>query len=297
MISQDDRPPSVTEPRATLAAGAAGRAGVVESGIRRRSLDLDGATIAWLEAGSGAPLVLLHGIGSCADSWRPIVPLLADRYRVIAWDMPGYGASTPLGDPRPTAKPYGVLLEKWLQALKLAPAHVVGHSLGALAGAELAAARPDLVRSLVLVSPAVGSASPVGLPLPAAIQQRITELSAVGAAAFAKKRAPNLCADAPAPDAVQAVEQAMAQVRLQGYGQACWLLAQGDLAAAVQKTRAPGLVIGASGDKVVPAARAQHLAAQWPGAQYREIAGVGHAGYVEDPQAYVAPIRAFIEEN
>jgi pimeloyl-ACP methyl ester carboxylesterase len=165
-----------------------------------------------------------------------------------------------------------------------------------MVAAELAVAHPEMVRSLMLVSPAVGNASPVGMPMPAAIQQRITDLSAQGPVAFAKKRAANLCGETPKPSAVQAVEEAMAQVRLPGYGQACWLLAQGDLAAAVRKTAVPGLVLGSAQDKVVPAARAKDLAAQWPGARYREIAGVGHAGYVEDPQAYVAPIRAFIDD-
>lgn len=270
--------------------------GGLSADIRRLCLIVGGIPVSYLEAGTGAPLILLHGIGSCADSWLPTIPLLVDRHRVIAWDMPGYGVSAPLVEPRPTAAPYGAVLAALLKSLNVESAHLLGHSLGALVAAELAVAQPEMVRSLMVVSPAVGNDLPVGMPMPAAIQQRITDLSAYGPAGFAKKRAANLCGETPPPSAVRAVEEAMAQVRLPGYGQACWMLAQGNLAAAVRKTAVPGLVVGSAQDKVVPAARAKHLAAQWPGARYREIAGVGHAGYVEDPQAYVAPIHAFIDD-
>lgn len=299
MFPQDDhsRRQTANEPGAARATGlrATGH-GDLPAGIRRLCVDVDGRAVNCLEGGTGVPLILLHGIGSCAESWLPIVPLLADRHRVIAWDMPGYGASAALGEPRPTAAPYAAALVALLRHLDVGPAHLLGHSLGALVAAEFAAARPEMVRSLALVSPAVGSASPVGMPMPAAIEQRITDLSAQGPMAFARKRAANLCGDMPPPAAVRAVEDAMSRVRMLGYGQACWLLAQGDLIAAVRKTAAPGLVVGSAQDKVVPAARAKELAEHWPGARYREIAGVGHAGYVEDPRAYVAPIRAFIDD-
>ena len=53
------------------------------------------ATFSYLEAGSGPALVLLHGIGSAAASFRHQLEALSARFRVVAWDAPGYGASTP----------------------------------------------------------------------------------------------------------------------------------------------------------------------------------------------------------
>jgi len=52
-----------------------------------------GTTITYLEAGSGTPLVMLHGIGSAARSFRDQLEGLSANHRVIAWDAPGYGAS------------------------------------------------------------------------------------------------------------------------------------------------------------------------------------------------------------
>ncbi len=61
-----------------------------------RTVSVGGRTLAYREAGSGAPLVLLHGIGNQSGSWVQQLESLADRFRVIAWDAPGYGGSDPL---------------------------------------------------------------------------------------------------------------------------------------------------------------------------------------------------------
>jgi pimeloyl-ACP methyl ester carboxylesterase len=264
--------------------------------IQRHAVKIGNETMSWLESGSGAPLVLLHGIGSWAESWRPVLPLLSDRFRVIAWDMPGYGGSDPLTVQRPAAGPYASALAGLLRKLDIAEAHVLGHSLGALVGADFAAAYPNKIRSLVLASPAGGYGVGRDGQMPDGVRQRVDELRQLGAAGFAKKRAANLCAREPRQDCLQAVEDAMAQVRMPGYGQACWLLSQGDLVSALQKVTTPGLVIGAEQDRVVPCEKSRVIADHWSGARYAEISGVGHAGYVEKPTDYVAPLRAFLEE-
>ncbi|MFX8668663.1 alpha/beta fold hydrolase, partial [Acinetobacter baumannii] len=58
------------------------------------------------EAGQGEALVLLHGIGGCADSWKHQFETLSRSYRVIAWDAPGYGSSASLDVIRPIARDY-----------------------------------------------------------------------------------------------------------------------------------------------------------------------------------------------
>ena len=61
-------------------------------------------TLAYTRAGAGAPLVLLHGIGSSRHAWEPVIPALAERFDVIAVDLPGFGDSGPLppeAEPRP----------------------------------------------------------------------------------------------------------------------------------------------------------------------------------------------------
>ena len=68
----------------------------------QKSIEIAGRTLAWREAGSGDPLVLIHGIGGYSGSWGRQLRTLADSYRVIAWDAPGYGSSTALPPAHPS---------------------------------------------------------------------------------------------------------------------------------------------------------------------------------------------------
>ncbi|MGQ9370455.1 alpha/beta fold hydrolase [Azospirillum sp. ST 5-10] len=260
----------------------------------RRHLAIGGRTLSWIEAGQGAPLVLLHGIGSNAGSWQPLLPLLAHR-RVIAWDAPGYGGSDPLAQERPGPADYADALDALLGALDVAGAVVLGHSLGAMVAAALADRHPRRAAALVLADPAPGHGLPPDAPWPAAVADRLGDLRALGPEVFAERRAGRLCAPGAAPAAVAAVRRAMAEVRPAGYAGACSLLARGALAAAVAGLRLPGLVTCGALDAVVPPETARRVAAAFPGATYAEIPGVGHAGYAEDPAAYAAPVLSFLE--
>ena len=257
----------------------------------------NGRQIAAIEEGAGAPLLLVHGIGSNAQSWKPILPLLASRFRVIAWDMPGYGGSDPLPEKEPGPAAYGRACAEFVAALGLERAAFVGHSLGALVVAEFAALQPRAVASLILSAPAIGNSCKPGEPWPDSVRARTIELEKLGPAAFARVRAPRLCAEGSARSVIEVVEEAMAAVRLPGYAQACALLAQGDLLARVKALAMPGLVIGGGKDRVVPAERARAVAAAWPRARYIELAGVGHAPYVENPEAYTAALLSYLSER
>lgn len=275
-------------------AGKGGGTGAGQ-GFQAGVLSVGGRLLSWIEAGQGEEvLVLLHGIGSNAQSWAPLMPLIAGGRRVIAWDAPGYGGSDPLARERPDADDHADALAALLRALDVSGAVLLGHSLGALVAAALTRRHPGLVRALALADPAMGSACPPGAPWPAPVAERLRELETLGARAFAARRAPRLCAAGASPAVVEAVTAAMAAVRLPGYAQACSVLAQGDLLSAVAELRLPGLVFCGAMDAVVPPAKARAVADRWPGATYEEIPGMGHAGYVEDPAAYAAPLLRFI---
>jgi pimeloyl-ACP methyl ester carboxylesterase len=109
--------------------------------------------LAFARSGTGAPLVLLHGLGASRRSWDPVLPALAARFDVIAVDLPGFGHSAPL--PGPGEVPPAVLAQSvadLLDALGVSHPHVVGNSLGGWVALELASRRP--VASLTLLSPA-----------------------------------------------------------------------------------------------------------------------------------------------
>ncbi len=107
-----------------------------------------GGEIAYREQGTGAPLLLLHGITEDQRAWDELAPLLARDARVIRIDLPGHGASSPL--PEYSAFTLGTAVASFVRALELPePPHVVGHSLGGLLATLLGALVP--VRGVVNV--------------------------------------------------------------------------------------------------------------------------------------------------
>lgn len=106
------------------------------------------------EQGSGIPLTLLHGISSGAASWHKQMAL--PGYRVLAWDMPGYGESPMLAAAPADAGDYADALARMLDRAGVEQTILVGHSLGALVAAAFAAKYPQRVLYLVLADVAQG---------------------------------------------------------------------------------------------------------------------------------------------
>jgi pimeloyl-ACP methyl ester carboxylesterase len=107
-------------------------------------------------AGHGEPLLLLHGIGSTRDDFAALLPRLAEHFDVLSLDLPGHGES-PVGTWPPTVEALTDAIEADLDARGLRRVHILGNSLGARIGIELAARHRAL--SVVAISP-----SGLGLP-------------------------------------------------------------------------------------------------------------------------------------
>jgi pimeloyl-ACP methyl ester carboxylesterase len=103
--------------------------------------------------GSGEPLLLLHGLGGSVANWVELIPDLVERFRVIAVNFPGHAGSGRL--PRGAGiGDFAAAAADVLEAEQAEPALVVGHSFGGQVALRLAHARPELVRGLLLASPA-----------------------------------------------------------------------------------------------------------------------------------------------
>jgi len=135
-----------------------GQAASADKVIVARAADVDGASVHYLMAGRGAPVILLHGYTQTSRMWRPIIPILAEKFRVIAPDLPGIGDSDiPRGDVDMTTAATRIrALAKLLGADK---ASVVGHDIGLMVAYAYAAQFPAGVEKLVVMDaflPGVG---------------------------------------------------------------------------------------------------------------------------------------------
>lgn len=117
-------------------------------------VEIDGIRLHYLERGTGIPVVLLHGNGTMAYEFEvsSLLGLAAEKYRVLAFDRPGYGHSERPRGQAWTSKEQADLLFKALKALGIEKAIVLGHSWGTMVATSLALEHPECVRSLVLLS-------------------------------------------------------------------------------------------------------------------------------------------------
>lgn len=117
-------------------------------------VEVDGIDVAYVDSGgSKPPILLIHGLSSYASFWEYQIPHLAERHRVVALDLPGYGAS---GRPDAPYTPpwYATLVTHFMDAVGLDAPVVMGHSMGGQIAMTLALDHPQRVRSLILSAPA-----------------------------------------------------------------------------------------------------------------------------------------------
>jgi pimeloyl-ACP methyl ester carboxylesterase len=122
-------------------------------GFEERQVRYRTSRIRYLVAGSGPPLVLVHGLGGAAANWRLVAPALAEERRVIVPELPGHGGSEPLLA-APSLDPYAEALLSVLEHEEALPAPWVGHSLGGFVALRAAARRPEAVTGIVLAAAA-----------------------------------------------------------------------------------------------------------------------------------------------
>jgi pimeloyl-ACP methyl ester carboxylesterase len=124
--------------------------------LAKRMLDIGGVETHVVEAGSGPPVLLLHGFADTCDGWRRIVPRLLAHHRVIAIDIPPFGRShmPVLRDGQTLIDFYGEYFPRLFEELEVEQAAVMGHSLGGAVALSIALEQPQSVSHLCLIAPA-----------------------------------------------------------------------------------------------------------------------------------------------
>lgn len=121
-----------------------------EETIVSRSAMIDGANIHYMTAGHGTPLILLHGYAETSLMWKPIIPALAERFTVIAPDLPGIGDSDIPADGL-DMKSAAIRIHDLAKSLGVQKSEVVGHDIGLMVAYAYAAQFPAETTKLVLM--------------------------------------------------------------------------------------------------------------------------------------------------
>lgn len=252
--------------------------------------------IDFIEAGdSDRPvLILMHGIGGDATSFRPQLNALCDAWRVVAWNMPGYGAS-----PLPQDMQFDVLgdaVKTLIDQLGVDDVHLLGHSIGGMVAQQFVAEYPEHVRSLILsgTSPAFGNSD--GEFQKKFIAARLGPLDAgKSMPALADDIVDTLLGDDPDPAGVDIARNCMRQVPAATYRAAINCLVTFDCRDKLASIKVPTLLIAGEKDVNAPAKMMQKMSAYIDGAQYCCIDAAGHLANLERPVQFNQIVRTFLE--
>ncbi|GIX48784.1 MAG: alpha/beta hydrolase [Candidatus Tectimicrobiota bacterium] len=240
-------------------------------------------------AGSGDPLLYLHGAGGLRG-WEPFLAELAKRFRVYAPAHPGFETSTGI-EHLDDIIDLVVFYNDFLDTLGLASTHVVGHSLGGMLAAELAALSPHRVRKLVLVSA-------VGLWLDA---HPVADFFAMTPEELA--RALWFNPDSEVARAMMALpedEQAQLEAfllrnqHLATAGKFLWPIPDKGLKKRIHRIKAPTLILWGQADGIVPPVYAQEFQRRIAGSQVVVMPHCGHLPMYEAPEAFVQLVSDFL---
>jgi pimeloyl-ACP methyl ester carboxylesterase len=240
--------------------------------------------LAYEKAGSGPPLLLIHGLGSCKEMWRPVVPLLAGEREVVMLDLPGFGES-PVG-PR-TVQGLADAVTEFAASLGIERPHVAGNSMGG--GIALALAASGQVRSACAVSP-IGFANDREAAY-ARVVLTITRLLSSASAPVAEtvcqsaaSRAATFSHIAARPWRLPAAEAAV-WVRACADAPAFWDLLRDAPGWDARPPVSPTTVAWGDRDRLLIYSRqARRARRRLPGAQHVTLAGCGHVPTWDDPE-------------
>ncbi|WP_371654564.1 MULTISPECIES: alpha/beta fold hydrolase [unclassified Streptomyces] len=316
---------SSTELPETLAAAVAPvpRVGAVRvaPGEELRSVSLPGLTLnirARPSARSGLdPALFVHGLGGSSQNWSALMPLLADTVDCEAVDLPGFGDSAPPDDGDYSVTGHARAVIRLLDSAGRGPVHLFGNSLGGAVTTRVAAVRPDLVRTLTLISPALPelraqrTAWPTALLAVPGVASLFTRMTRDWTAEDRTRGVMALCYGDPgrvSPEAFRAAVEEMerrlelpyfwdAMVRsARGVVDAYTLSGQHGLWRQAERVLAPTLLVYGGRDQLVGFRMARRAAAAFRGSRLLTLPDAGHVAMMEYPEVVAQAFRDLVDD-
>lgn len=276
------------------------RALQADLGLTERRIQVAGVSTSVLEAGEGAPVVLLHGQGAFAESWGRVIPALAERHQVIAPDLPGLGRST-LAAGRLDGASVVAWLDELIGETCKEPPTLVGISLGGTVAAHYGVGHGARARSIVLIDS--GSLGPFR-PAPGAfiaLMRYVRRPSAVAFGRFARYALAHPAAaiapqpqGGPPPFVAYHVNRAKdAKVRAANRQLVRWSIRPiptNDL----RSIRVPVSLIWGKDDRIMRFRIAEKVSKElgWP---LTPIEDCGHVPFVDQPSAFMDALEQAVD--
>ncbi|WEH35724.1 alpha/beta hydrolase [Streptomyces sp. AM 4-1-1] len=286
-----------------------------------RTVTLPGATLvvrAPRADSTGLPPALcLHGLGGSSQNWSALMPLLDDVVRVEALDLPGFGHSPPPDDGNYSIAGQARTVVRFLDAERRGPVHLIGNSLGGAIATRVAAARPDLVRTLTLISPALPEirvqrpALPTGLLALPGVASLFARMTENWTAEDRTRGVMALCYGDPGRVAEEGFRDAVAEMerRLElpyfwdvmtrsarGIVDAYTLGGQHGLWRQAERVLAPTQLVYGGRDQLVSYRMARRASAAFRDARLLTLPDAGHVAMMEYPEAVAQAFRELLDE-
>ncbi|WP_030912464.1 alpha/beta fold hydrolase [Streptomyces sp. NRRL F-5126] len=315
---------SSTELPESAAASTAPRVApvAVAEGERLSAVELPGLTLT-VRARPGAraglpPALYVHGLGGSSQNWSALMPLLADVVDGEAVDLPGFGDSPPPDDGNYSLTGHTRAVIRLLDARRRGPVHLIANSLGGSVATRVAAVRPDLVRTLTLVSPALPEirvqrgALPTALMALPGVTPLFTRLSRDWTAEDRTRGVLALCYGDPASvgeeELAAAVTEMERRLRLpyfwdamtrsaRGIVNAYTLGGQHNLWRQAERVLAPTLLVYGGRDQLVSFRMARKASAAFRDSRLLTLPDAGHVAMMEYPEVVARATRDLIADN
>ena len=256
-------------------------------------VEVDGRRLAYLRAGAGVPLVLLHGGWSDGRLWTHQLASLSDRFDVVALDVPGCGGSD--DPPGPVSLDwYADAVADLVTGLGLGRAHLGGLSFGGGLALAVAQRHPGLVRSLVLVGAYAGWAGSLSPDEVAARLARIRDELGRPPQEWADAYLGEFFHATVDPDILALTRTMMLEGRPTGTLPMLEAFAEADLRAGLADIDVPVLLLVGEHDVRAPLPVAEALQVALPDSRLVVVPGVGHDVSLEAPDVFDREVRAFL---